>query len=320
MPVMDLKPADCPTLDIESPKWFQHAVARPVTSHTAHYNGCALHYLRWPNTHDTGDAAPAAKPGLIFLHGGGAHANWWRFIAPFFADDFHVIAPDLSGMGDSGRRQAYDATTRAHEIDAVVSHAGLYTHANRPYVVGHSFGGFTGIRYCALYGERLAGFVMADTPIRPPAEAAAHLAARPEADAVARNYPDYDSALVRFRLRPRQTCANEFIVEFIARHSITRNADGWTWKFDPNSLGKNRHAEPFSEYLAAITCRTAIVYGEDSAVTTEAVVDYMRTLLASRSPVVPVPDAQHHLFLDQPLAFVAALRGVLANWRIALTC
>jgi hypothetical protein len=28
-----------------------------------------------------------------------------------------------------------------------------------------------------------------------------------------------------------------------------------------------------------------------------------------------LPEAQHHVFLDQPLAFVAALRMLLAEWR-----
>jgi hypothetical protein len=29
---------------------------------------------------------------------------------------------------------------------------------------------------------------------------------------------------------------------------------------------------------------------------------------------VVVPEARHHLMLDQPLALVAALRGLLAGW------
>jgi pimeloyl-ACP methyl ester carboxylesterase len=32
-------------------------------------------------------------------------------------------------------------------------------------------------------------------------------------------------------------------------------------------------------------------------------------------PFVAIPEADHHLFLDQPLPFVAALRALLAEWR-----
>jgi hypothetical protein len=45
------------------------------------------------------------------------------------------------------------------------------------------------------------------------------------------------------------------------------------------------------------------------------VADYMFRMLDESVPFVAVPEAQHHLFLDQPLAFVAALRAVLAEWR-----
>jgi len=32
------------------------------------------------------------------------------------------------------------------------------------------------------------------------------------------------------------------------------------------------------------------------------------------APVASIPEAHHHLIVDQPLAFVAALRTLLADW------
>ena len=32
------------------------------------------------------------------------------------------------------------------------------------------------------------------------------------------------------------------------------------------------------------------------------------------APVVEIPEAQHHVMLDQPLALVASLRALLADW------
>jgi pimeloyl-ACP methyl ester carboxylesterase len=40
----------------------------------------------------------------------------------------------------------------------------------------------------------------------------------------------------------------------------------------------------------------------------------MASLAPPGSPLVEVPDADHHVMIDQPLAFVAALRGLLAGW------
>ncbi len=42
-----------------------------------------------------------------------------------------------------------------------------------------------------------------------------------------------------------------------------------------------------------------------------------RELLAGRLPLVEIPNAHHHIMLDEPLALVAALRVQLANWQAA---
>lgn len=44
--------------------------------------------------------------------------------------------------------------------------------------------------------------------------------------------------------------------------------------------------------------------------------DYVRELGGVDIPIIAVPEARHHLMLDQPLAFVSALRGLLATWSI----
>jgi hypothetical protein len=36
--------------------------------------------------------------------------------------------------------------------------------------------------------------------------------------------------------------------------------------------------------------------------------------MGPRAPVVEVPEARHHVMLDQPLGFVAALRMLLDSW------
>ena len=40
----------------------------------------------------------------------------------------------------------------------------------------------------------------------------------------------------------------------------------------------------------------------------------MYEVLGRLAPVVSIPEAHHHLQVDQPLAFVAALRTLLADW------
>ncbi|MCZ6463285.1 MAG: alpha/beta fold hydrolase, partial [Proteobacteria bacterium] len=115
---------------LEPPRWFQEAIDTPFEDHTVSVDGCAIHYLRW------GDPA---SPGLVLVHGGAAHAHWWSFIAPQLTHHYHVLALDLSGHGDSGRRESYPREVWADELMAVAEDARI---VGAPILVGHSMGGF----------------------------------------------------------------------------------------------------------------------------------------------------------------------------------
>jgi pimeloyl-ACP methyl ester carboxylesterase len=286
-----------------APKWFNDTLADTPTSHRIQIAGCNIHYLRW-------GGAPGDLPGILFVHGGGAHARWWSFIAPFFASHRPVAAIDLSGMGDSGRRDDYAADLRAEEIAGVLQDAGL---GERPIVVGHSFGGYMTMCFGRQHSAEIAGAVIVDSPIRPQQideGQPRHEFARRKA-----SYPDFESVIERFRLMPAQPCDNNYIVDFIARNSVMESAEGWTWKFDLAAMGVGRFNDPFGEYLQAMSCRKAFIYGAESALVTPDVVTYMADLMGPKTPVICIPEAHHHVMLDQPLPFVAALRSVLASWQ-----
>src|SRR5947207_4958124 len=91
----------------EAPDWFKRAIATPYAEHTITVDGCPLRYLAW------GDPG---NPGLVLVHGGAAHAHWWSFLAPLLLQHYSVIAVDLTGHGDSGRRDAYPRRTWAEEV------------------------------------------------------------------------------------------------------------------------------------------------------------------------------------------------------------
>jgi pimeloyl-ACP methyl ester carboxylesterase len=307
-----LAPMDLAQLDTLAPNWFTEACAQPLRSNWVAANGCQIHYLAWKSAAPNADAA-----GIMFVHGGGAHANWWRFVAPFFTSLGPVVAIDLSGMGDSAWRDSYSATIRADEIEAVMHDAGFYGPNRRaPYLVGHSFGGLTAMRHTALYGDAIGGFVIAEAPVRPP-HVSRPKSMQPINATTLREYANYAEAIARFRLKPKQTCEHDFIIEHIAHHSIRATATGFTWKFDPSALTSERHSEPFRDYLSAARCRTALLFAEQSSLCTPEVVDYMATLQPASTPRVFLPHAQHHLMLDQPLAFVSAVRAILSNWSLA---
>ena len=288
-----------------APDWFRMAISRPKESRFVVVEGCPIHYLLWSDKQES-----SKKTGLLFVHGAGAHANWWSFIAPFFMRDFRVAAIDRSGAGDSGRRRTYGSALRVQEMRAVIADAGL---GARPFVIGHSFGGLVTTKYAFEHGDQVGGAVLVDSPIRSPEEELAHPVTPPQ-PSNARIYDTFEKALAHFHLVPPQSCANEYIVEFIARHSLRRIDGGWMWKFDGTAFGDHPLEEPFRDYLHAVPCRLGLIYGQRSALVSRETASYMSTLMGVGAPIVEVPDAQHHVMLDQPLAFIAALRTTLESW------
>ncbi|MBT6428503.1 MAG: alpha/beta hydrolase, partial [Rhodospirillaceae bacterium] len=70
------------------------------------------------------------------------------------------------------------------------------------------------------------------------------------------------------------------------------------------------------DYLRGMSCRKAMIYGSESAIFGPDVVDYMSSIFDAGNPMICVPDAQHHIAMDQPLAFVTALRAIFVSWDV----
>lgn len=283
-----------------APVWFTAALAHTPEDHTIEVAGCRVHYLAW---------GEPGRPGVVLVHGGAAHAHWWSFLAPMLLPTHRIVALDLSGHGDSGRRPEYPRETWAEEIMAVIDDGRT---APCPVVVGHSMGGFVTIVAAATAGDRLGGAVIVDSPVRRP-EPEAEEGARGTAFRNPKTYPDPAVALEHFRVVPEQPCDNGWIIDYIARHSLKRTEAGWTWKFDP-VIFQRFMPRAIHEFLPDLRCPVAIMRGQLSDVVTPDVHAYMAEMVEPGTPIIEIPQAHHHVMLDQPLAFIAALRAVLAFW------
>src|SRR5690606_10535820 len=112
-----------------------------------------------------------------------------------------------------------------------------------------------------------------------------------------------------------------YILDHIARTGLTRTRgdDGeemWTWKFDSELWNKLTYGTDHpSAFLLKIACRLAALRGEESALLTDDIWDYMHTIMPAGTPMVSIPDARHHVMLDQPIAVIAALRALFEAWK-----
>jgi pimeloyl-ACP methyl ester carboxylesterase len=293
----------------DAPRWFLDALAQAPTEGRVEVEGCEIATLSWGVPGD---------PLLVLVHGGAAHARWWRAIGPVLARGAHVVALDLSGHGDSGRRPVYRADQWAREVLAVATAVSEHP----PVVIGHSMGGFVTVVAAANHGASMEGAIVLDAPIR---------RADPESEEgrggrmfrAPKTYPDLETALEHFHLVPPQPRTNPWLLEQVGRDSLHEVDGGYTWKFDPKVFVARegpRLPSDFGPELTRVACRVAIVNGERSSIVDADVRANMATLLAGSPaaaagiPFVEVPEAHHHLLLDQPLATATALRGVLATW------
>jgi pimeloyl-ACP methyl ester carboxylesterase len=290
-----------------APAWFEAALAEAPERRFIQVLGARIELLTW---------GQVGKPGLLLLHGNGAHADWWSFIAPLLAADHRVAAISWSGMGDSDWRQDYSAEVFAEEIFAAIDAAELQASGQRPVVVGHSFGGFTTLHCAARHAERFKGVVLLDSTVPPPEK---RWTGPPPRDGGNRVYPDLVTALARFRLAPPQGCDNLYIADHIARLSLKPapmedgSGMGLTWKFDP-VLWRRFNMPDLGALMSQVKCPLALVWGERSALMPQETMDYMLAQLPDDIVRFSIPDADHHVMIDQPLATVAALRGLLSAW------
>src|SRR5712691_1061019 len=280
----------------DTPAGFSAALAAAPQERTATVEGTVIAYRAW------GDPADRS---IVLIHGGAAHSRWWDHIGPLLANGWRVIPLDLSGHGDSGRRDRYSLDTWAREVLAVVTDAGT---AASSVVIGHSVGGMVTLRLASLAGSQIAGAVAIDSPIRDmaPEDRAArqHRAFGP-----LRVYPTREAAMARFRPIPDQPVL-AYIADHVAATSVRPAEGGWTWKFDPRVFARD-HLTP--ELLTRLDCQVALFRAEYGLVTPqqgEAIYDRLGRV----APVIEIPAAGHHIMLDQPIALAAALRTLLSDW------
>ena len=285
------------TPDQTAPGWYSAAMSVPYEDRTVHVGGADIHYLVW---------GEPDRPGLVFVHGGAAHAHWWTHVAAQFARVYRIAAIDMSGHGDSDRRDRYSLEAWCDEVVTVAADADM---AGPPIVIGHSMGGFVTLATAATRGDQIAGAVILDSPVRRP---------DPEMETGSRSqfanpkvYPDAATAIARFRTVPEQEHCEPYLMSHIAAQSLMEVDGGVTWKFDPGIFLSPRSTA--NELLRQVTCRIALFRAEHGLVTAD-IGAYMYEQLGRVAPVIEIPQAGHHMILDQPLLVVMAIRTLLADW------
>lgn len=256
------------------------------------------------------DYGRAGEPPLLCLHGGAANAHWYDFVAAGFTPDHHVRALDFRGHGDSDwdRSPAPDYTYARHAADV---HALTEALDLRDFIlIGHSMGGMVASVYSATYPGRARALIVVDSNlVMTPQRIAAYQAV---GSREGRAYADEEEFIAAYRVRPSGSTAAPEVLRHIARVSGRRFDDGrWRHKVDRKVYADRELVDRFALWdrirIPALLMRAEL----SRRMSPEAVAE-----IRSRAPQVrlaTVPDADHHITLDNPSGFVQAARAFLAQ-------
>jgi len=237
-------------------------------SHTFFSQRLRLHYVDWGNPD---------KPPLLLIHGGRDHCRNWDWTAAALRSDWHIIAPDLRGHGDSQW-----STDGSYSMAGYIYDLAQLIHGQRlapVTIVAHSLGGNIALRYAGIYPETVARLVSIEgvgpSPRKRAERSAKTIAERMDewsreqrnlAGRLPRRYASIEDAFRRMQEENPHLSAEQ--ARHLTVHGVNQNEDGtYSWKFDnyvrvfpPYDM----RARDIALLYSRITCPTLLLYGKES--------------------------------------------------------
>jgi len=285
------------------------------TSHIYFSQRLRLHYVDWGN---------AGAPPLLLVHGGRDHCRNWDWVAQELRGEWHVIAPDLRGHGDSQWSQdgtymmagyIYDLAQLIHQLKlAPVT------------IIAHSRGGNIALRYAGLYPENVAKLVaiegLGSSPSVLVRRSAMPFAERMRtwieeqrslSGRLPRRYATIEDAFRRMQEENRHLTPEQ--ARHLTQHGVNQNEDGtYSWKFDNYVRCWPPYDMTTAETEALwtrISCPTLLVYGRESRASnpqTDGRIRHFRHV-----ELANVEGAGHWVHHDRLGEFLSLIRAFLAR-------
>ena len=258
-------------------------------------SGVELHALEWPSK-----SASIPPFPIILLHGGGANAHWWDHLAVEIRRFGPVYALDFRGHGDSTFPDELRVGAFNDDLEAMVRHLGR----DDVVLIGHSMGAAVALDHASRFAAtRAIALVDLARGGAPGSGRRARLAL-----SLRRTYRSREDAVDRFRFLPESAHQSETLRRHIAEHSVREEDDQrFGYKFDPRWFGLPSRPRPDP---ATVECPVLLVRGAESALLSrEAGEAFSRSVALGR--FVEVPEAGHHVLIDQPDALLAHLENFL---------
>ena len=272
--------------------------------HDVPVRGLKLHYQEW--------GSPSAPP-ILMLHGFGVSGHMFDEFAERTQDQFHLIAIDQRGHGDSDWAEDGDYSRSAFVEDLEAFRAAMGI--DRFILIGHSMGGLNAVSYSVAYPDRVRALVLVDVGPE---------AAKEGVDNIVRftRGPDElefeEFVELAHRFNPRRSLEN---IRERMRHRLKPTATGkYTWKFDSRfretdsglRIGSELSNDESWHLFRQISVPTLLIRGAESDVLSQDIAERAAREM-QRTRLTVVAGAGHSVPGDSPDAFTAAVREFLGD-------
>ena len=283
------------------------------TSHTYFSQRLRLHYVDWGN---------AGKPPLLLLHGGRDHCRNWDWTAAALRNDWHIIAPDLRGHGDSqwSLDGSYTMAGYIYDLAQLIHQQRLAPVT----IIAHSLGGNIALRYAGTYPDTVARLAAIEG-LGPPPRVLAERAAKPIAvrmdewigeqrrlaGRMPRRYASIEDAFRRMQEENPHLSAEQ--ARHLTAQGVNQNEDGtYSWKFDNYVRAwppYDMTSHDMKDLWSRIDSPTLLLYGKESQSGNPA--DDGRASPFRDATVVGIEKAGHWLHHDRLDEFLRIVREFL---------
>ncbi|MDA0734307.1 MAG: alpha/beta hydrolase [Chloroflexi bacterium] len=259
-------------------------------------NGMNFHYLEW---------GKPSSPLIVMLHGGSQQGHSWDFVSLPLSEDYHILALDQRGHGDSDWASDGDYSIEGHQsdIDGFVEALGLEGF----HLIGHSMGGRNSYVWASRHPDKLKSLVIVDTGPEAQHRGRNRIQSFRELPDELDSFDEFAERVQEYTGRTREQTLGSL------KYSIRQRADGkWTWKYDKLLRTQGQRspqwtAEQLWEAVAKITCPTLVLRGGDSDIFADETMQKMQKVIPNCSTVT-VPRAGHLVAGDNPVDFLVAVR------------
>jgi pimeloyl-ACP methyl ester carboxylesterase len=272
------------------------AYAQPVDQFVA-VNGLRIHYLDWGTD---------GKQPMILLHGIARVAHAFDHLAPHFSKNYHVIAVDMRGHGDSD----WDPKGEYMVEDYVKDIEGLAARLNLRNIVlwGNSTGGRVAQVFAGLHPELTAAVIAEDVGPERPKEISDRRASRMSVEE--NGWASLDELLAYVKKANPNT--PEKVLRSLAQHGSKRRADGRiVWKRDP-AIGKGFVPTELWKIVRQIKAPIIYILGGASTIVPAETQEQLRQALP-QVQIVTLPGLGHYPSDEKPDDFLAVVDTFLAG-------